>query len=270
VCLISHSDKAAGMALMMLPEGWCSPSRRRVAVVLLLSGGIQQYCRGLGRVLEGAEAMRSIVLLAALATAAVLSAGSAEAQSLFAPASGSWTGFYVGGQADLLATKSLEEQDVSLGAPTLLGDMGGGLGVFAGYDYQFSDWLVGGLGAEYNFDSTQLQFGGANYGASNWDAAIKARVGTPIAPNVLAYGSLGYQWGHFDYSNRPSMAGATDAAFTTGGPQFGLGVDAMLTENIMARFEGTYTHYESHTASNGIVSTPSMIAIKAGLAFKFD
>jgi opacity protein-like surface antigen len=214
--------------------------------------------------------MRSIVLLAAVASAAIFSVSGAEAQSLFAPASGNWTGVYVGGQADLLATKSLEEQDISLGGPTLLGDMGGGFGIFGGYDYQFSDWLVGGIGAEYNFDSTELQFGGANYGASKWDAAIKARVGTPIASNVLAYGSLGYQWGHFDYSDRPSMAGATDADFTTGGPQIGLGVDAMLTENIMARFEGTYTHYESHTASNGIISTPSMIAIKAGLAFKFD
>ena len=214
--------------------------------------------------------MRSIVLLAALAAAAGLSVTGVEAQSLLAPAGGNWTGFYIGGQADLLATKSLEEQDTSLTGPTLLGDMGGGLGIFGGYDYQFSDWLVGGLGAEYNIDSTELQFGGANYGASKWDATIKARVGTPIASNVLAYGSLGYQWGHFDYSDRPSMAGATGADFTTGGPQIGLGIDAMLTQNIMARFEGTYTHYESHTASNGITSTPSMIAVKAGLAFRFD
>jgi opacity protein-like surface antigen len=217
--------------------------------------------------------MRSIVLLAALAATTVFSASGAEAQSLFAPATGNWTGVYVGGQADLLATKSLEEQDISLGGGTggtLLGDMGGGLGVFGGYDYQFSDWLVGGIGAEYNFDSTELQFNGVNYGASKWDATIKARVGTPIASNVLAYGSLGYEWGHFDYSDRPSLAGVAGADFTTGGPQIGLGVDAMLTENIMARFEGTYTHYESHTAANGTISTPSMIAIKAGLAFKFD
>jgi opacity protein-like surface antigen len=56
--------------------------------------------------------------------------------------------------------------------------------------------------------------------------------------------------------------------------QIGLGVDAMLTENIMARFEGTYTHYEPHVTTVAgtpvVQSTPSMIAIKAGLAFKFD
>jgi opacity protein-like surface antigen len=212
--------------------------------------------------------MRSTVLFAALASAAILGSSGAHAQNLFAAPSGNWTGFYIGGQADLLATKSLEEQDPTLKGPTLLGDMGGGFGAFAGYDYQFFDWLVGGVGAEYNIDSTELQFNGQNYGASQWDATIKARLGTPIAPNILAYGSLGYEWGHFDYSDRPVLG--TDA-FTAGGIQFGLGVDAMLTQNIMARFEGTYTHYEDgHTSSNGISSTPSMIAIKGGLAFRFD
>lgn len=213
--------------------------------------------------------MRAIVLFAAVAGAAMLGSA-AQAQDLLGAPGGNWTGFYIGGQADLLATKSLEEADPTLTGPTLLGDMGGGIGAFAGYDYQFYDWLVGGVAAEYNIDSTELQFGGANYGASQWDATVKARVGTPIAPNVLAYGSVGYEWGHFDYSDRPSMAGATDAAFTTSGAQFGLGVDAMLTQNIMGRLEATYTHYEGHTASNGISSTPSMIAVKAGLGFRFD
>ena len=215
--------------------------------------------------------MRSVVLFAALAGATILASGGAFAQNLLAPPSGNWTGFYIGGQADLLATKSLEESDPTLTGPTLLGDMGGGIGAFAGYDYQFYDWLVGGIGAEYNIDSTELQFSGSNYGASKWDAAVKARVGTPIAPNVLAYGSLGYEWGHFDYSDRPSLAGADNAAFTTGGVQFGIGVDAMLTQNIMGRLEATYTHYDSHTTTPmGVVSTPSMIAVKAGLGFRFD
>jgi outer membrane immunogenic protein len=218
--------------------------------------------------------MRSVVLSSAVVAAAILVATSAHAQSLFAPPSGNWTGFYIGGQADLLATKSLEENSPGFTAPTLLGDMGGGVGAFAGYDYQFTDWLVGGVGGEYNVDSTELQYNGANYGASKWDATIKARVGTPIASNVLAYGSLGYEWGNFDYSDRPTFAGASNANFTTGGLQFGLGVDAMLTQNIMARFEGTYTHYDAHvtTAFGGssVSSDPSMIAIKGGLAFRFD
>jgi opacity protein-like surface antigen len=219
--------------------------------------------------------MRHASVLAGVAVATLVLSSGAHAQSLFGGSgSGSWTGAYIGAQAELLATKSLEEQEPGLTAPTLLGDMGAGGGVFGGYDYQFNDMFVAGIGGEYNLDSTELLSGGANSGASKWDATIKARVGTPIAPNVLAYASLGYEWGHFDYSDRPTLIHADNADFTTGGLQIALGVDAMLTQNIMGRLEASYTHYDSHittiSGTPAVQSTPSMIAVKGGIGFRFN
>jgi outer membrane immunogenic protein len=217
--------------------------------------------------------MRSLALLIATAGAVVIAASGAEAQGLGSGFSGRWTGAYVGAQVDLLSTKSLESA-TAMWAPSLLADMGGGGGVFAGYDYQLNNMFVAGVLGEYNLDSTQLVYNGKAAGTAQWDASIAGRLGTPLASNVLAYGSVGYEWGHFDYTDR--FAGPTygNANFTTGGLQFGLGVDAMLTSNIMARFEATYTHYDSNIISqNGSPywqSTPSMIAIKGGLGFKFD
>jgi outer membrane immunogenic protein len=219
--------------------------------------------------------MRFPAILAGVAGAAILMTSGAYAQSSpWGTFSGNWTGFYAGAQADLLATKSLEEQEPGLTSPTLMGDMGGGAGVFAGYDYQLNNMFVAGVMGDYNVDSTELLYNGADSGKAQWDASLKARIGVPVATNVLAYGSLGYEWGHFDYSDRPSLAGADNAAFTTAGLQIGLGVDAMLTSNIMARLEATYTHYDSHVTTIGgtpaVQSTPSMIAIKGGVGFRFD
>jgi opacity protein-like surface antigen len=149
----------------------------------------------------------------------------------------------------------------------LLGDIGGNAGVFAGYRYQINDWFVLGVDAEINNVATQFEYSGANYGALKWDAAVRATLGYPIANNVLAYGTVGYNWGRFDFS--PNY-GTPDAAFTAGGIQLGLGVDMMVTQNIMARLNATWTHFGVNDVPGTTgKSEPSMSVVRAGLAWKF-
>ncbi|WP_332700702.1 outer membrane protein [Devosia sp.] len=222
--------------------------------------------------------MRSKITLAATLIAAAfgLPAVSAQAQSMVAPmvTSGmyqptysAWDGFYVGAQGSLIGMKSHEIAPGILVGEQLLGDIGGSAGVFAGYRYQLSDWFVLGVDAEVNNVATQFEFNGAqNYGALKWDAAVRATLGYPVASNVLAYGTVGYSWGRFDLS--PSRGG-TSTTFTAGGWQLGLGVDMMVTQNLMARLNATWTHYGVNTVPGGGTSEPSNSVVRAGLAWKF-
>lgn len=219
---------------------------------------------------------REIKLAAAVVAAALGMAGAAQAQSMVAPvvtsgmyqpSSSAWDGFYVGAQGSLIGMKSHEIAPGILVGEQLLGDIGGSAGVFAGYRYQLSDWFVLGVDAEVNNVATQFEFNGAqNYGALKWDAAVRATLGYPVAPNVLAYGTVGYSWGHFDLS--PSRGG-TSTTFTAGGFQLGLGVDMMVTSNLMARLNATWTHYGVNAVPGGGTSEPSNQVVRAGLAWKF-
>ncbi|MBE0581069.1 outer membrane beta-barrel protein [Devosia sp.] len=221
--------------------------------------------------------MRAEIKFAAAAVIAVVgSTVAAQAQSMVAPVVTSnmyqpsysaWDGFYVGAQGSLIGMKSHEIAPGILVGEQLLGDIGGSAGVFAGYRYQLSDWFVLGVDAEVNNVATQFEFNGAqNYGALKWDAAVRATLGYPVAPNVLAYGTVGYSWGRFDFT--PSRGGVA-AAFTAGGFQLGLGVDMMITQNLMARLNATWTHYGVNNVPGGGTSEPSNQVVRAGLAWKF-
>lgn len=218
---------------------------------------------------------KELKLAAAVAVVVVGTAGAAQAQSMVAPVVTSgmyqpsysaWDGFYIGAQGSLVAMKSHESNALLPPPEQLLGDIGGNAGVFAGYRYQISDWFVLGIDAEVNNVATQFEYSGANYGALKWDAAVRATLGYPIANNVLAYGTVGYNWGHFDLSPH---YGNPNATFTAGGFQLGLGVDMMVTENIMARLNATWTHYGVNNVPGGGTSEPSKSVVRAGLAWKF-
>lgn len=220
--------------------------------------------------------MRTKMTLAVAGMALLAATGMAQAQSMIAPVvtnnmyqptSSAWDGFYIGAQGSLIGMKSHEVAPGILPPPEqLLGDIGGSAGVFAGYRYQITDWFVLGVDAEVNNVATQFEYNGANYGALKWDAAVRTTLGYPVAPNVLAYGTLGYSWGHFDLS--PSRGGVA-TNFTAGGFQLGLGVDMMVTENLMARLNATWTHYGVNSVPGGGSSEPSNQVVRAGLAWKF-
>jgi len=225
--------------------------------------------------------MRIATGLAIVAAALGLGTGAAQAQQLFAPAITSdsymptfsaWTGFYAGAQISLLAMKS-HENSSALPGEQLLGDINGSYGVFAGYRFQLNDWLVLGIDAEANSVYSELLYSGTKFGAKTWDAAVRAHLGYPIAPNVLAYGTVGYSFAGFDMSPFYSDPSWDGEAYTGGGFQFGLGVDMLVTDNLMARLEATYTHYGVHTITlNGVAdgtSEPSDVVVRTGLGWKF-
>lgn len=227
--------------------------------------------------------MRSEIKLAATVLTAVIGlSAAAQAQQVetilvvptvtsqsYQPASTVWDGFYVGAQGALVATKT-HEINPGVGAEQLLGDIGGHAGIFAGYRYTVSDWLVLGIDAELNNVATEYLFNAANYGALKWDTAVRATLGYPVAPNVLAFGSVGYSWGRFDMS---PFSGTPDSTFTAGGWQLGVGVDMLVTQNVMARLHATWTHYGVNTWTRGGAaygtSEPSDVVVRAGLGWKF-
>lgn len=192
----------------------------------------------------------------------------------YAPTSASaWNGFYLGLQGGLLTMKSHEKGNALPAGEDLLGDIGGNAGVFGGFRYQVADWLVWGLDIEANNDATELLHNGSNYGALKWDAGIRAQLGYPVSPNVLAYGSIGYSVGRFDLTPFYAAPGYDGQVYTAGGVQLGIGVDAKVTDHIMARLLATYTHYGTHTITNGGVadgsSEPSVVNIRVGAAWAF-
>lgn len=224
--------------------------------------------------------MRSETKLAAalVATMVGLSGAVAQAQQFVAPivtnqmyapmpSASAWDGFYVGAQGAIVATKT-HEINPGLPAEQLLGDIGGSAGVFAGYRYQIHDWLVLGIDGEVNNVATEYLYNATVYGAMKWDAAVRATLGYPVAPNVLAYGTVGYSWARFDMS--PFYANP-NATYTAGGFQLGLGVDMLITQNIMARLNATWTHYGVNTvpAPGGGTSEPSDVVVRVGLGWKF-
>ena len=226
--------------------------------------------------------MRFMITAAVLLSGTALSATPVVAQEvktlmvlptvdsqMYQTSSFAWDGFYIGAQGSIVATKTHEINPV-VGPEQLLGDIGGNAGVFAGYRMTVTDWLVLGVDVEANNVATEYLFNAANYGALKWDAAVRATLGYPVAPNVLAYGIVGYNWGHFDMS--PGL-GTADSTFTAGGWQLGLGADMMVTDNIMARLQATWTHFGVNNVTSGgaVVGTsePSDVVVRAGLAWKF-
>lgn len=184
-----------------------------------------------------------------------------------------WTGLYAGGQIGLLALKAHAKGTAIPAGETLLGDIGGNAGAFAGFYFQPSNWIVWGLDLEANLAATELLYNGKVFGAMKWDGAVRAIAGVPVAPNVLAFASVGYSWAHFDLSPYYSAAGFSGQVYTGGGPQLGLGVDVKLTDHMKARLHATWAHYGVHTITNGGVasdtSEPSLVNVRLGVAWSY-
>ncbi|MGB2201056.1 MAG: outer membrane beta-barrel protein [Pseudooceanicola atlanticus] len=132
--------------------------------------------------------------------------------------SGDWTGGYFGG--------SLGYGDYESGAASGDGMTGG---LFAGYDYDFGSYTLGG---EAQYVGNDISVGGTSLDNM---ARLKARVGYDAGP-ALIYGTAGV--GYAD------SAIGDDTGYVAG-----VGMDYKLSNNVSVGAEYLYNHYDDFAGS---------------------
>lgn len=157
-----------------------------------------------------------------------------------APVGPNWTGFYAGGQ---LGYGDVDTQAAGVDGDGLIG------GLIAGYDYDYgNNWVVG-LGLDY--DLADIDLGAA---ASLEEVfRIKSRLGYKIG-NGLLYGTGGYAWAD------------TDNLGDDNGYFVGAGYEHMVTQNVSLGGEVLYHKFDNFgTAGVDVDAT----TVQARAAFRF-
>lgn len=229
-----------------------------------------------------------IVLAALVAFSVVHSAGSALAADLpartytKAPAIATpvsdWTGFYIGGEVGGRWSDSTWTTDGLLVPNGPIGNRTGDIpasfnsssvraGAYFGYNWQVSrSWVLGIEGDAAWGDNNRSRAGipgtwspGTPFvfvSADNsnvrlgWDAAVRARVGWLVAPNVMLFGAGGAAWQDVSVGANCQVTGpwcsvARSASFSTTkvGWTVGGGVEAKVWSNWLARVEYRYADF---------------------------
>jgi outer membrane immunogenic protein len=207
----------------------------------------------------------------------------------------SWTGFYVGAgfgygaytssNRDIIATTGADAGfDVSAGGTGWLGT------VVVGADYQFTDRLIAGIFADYDWTRIAGEvflLDGPRTGTltqeSSWAAG--ARIGYLVSPGTLLYINGGYSEARFSginlqFSGLPATPCCTQDAATFKGWFVGGGAEAQLWANWFGRLEYRYAAYGSRqirVVNPGgtlhffqTVMEPTVQTIRVGLSYKFN
>jgi outer membrane immunogenic protein len=213
-------------------------------------------------------------LLVSAATALILSCGAAHAADLIIeeplPVEASaydWSGLYLGAHAGYLAgTVDVTEPDVPAAqvAPLALveaasGDISGGIaGLYAGYNAQFDNVVVGiegdfGVGAVSGNGVVVQPADDYSYDL-NWNGHLRARAGF-AADKFLVYAAGGLAFAGFTLSE-----GAFSDTQTHVGWTLGVGAEYAVTENIALRAE--YLYDDLGTADYVLDGDPYEVALK--------
>lgn len=241
-------------------------------------------------------------LLAGIAAAALLTAGSAFAADLpsrkYAPVAPAvvvpvftWTGFYVGVNAGY--GWNTNNDNSSWYAPTTFygygGDSGsdGGFvgGGQIGYNYQIGQFVIG---AEADLQYADLggknNFGYGNQGM-DWFGTVRARAGFAF-DRALIYATGGFAYGGGNSSNNyyggyfgPSYGYYGGNDDTSTGWTVGGGLEYAFTNNITAKIEGLYVSLDRGNNNTAFAYTPGYYfegqknnefgVVRAGLNYKF-
>lgn len=133
-----------------------------------------------------------------------------------------WTGFYVGANAGYAWGKAIG------GDPS-----GGVIGLTGGYNYQFSPNMVIGAETDIAFSNADTSRPAGKF-ESDYIGTLRARLGYSVG-NVMFYGTAGAAYGKGELS-----VGGLTSDQTHWGWTIGAGVEAMLTQNVSAKFEYLY------------------------------
>jgi outer membrane immunogenic protein len=178
-----------------------------------------------------------------------------------------WSGFYAG----IVGAYSWGRTEATSGTVSATMDPAGGqLGVTVGVNGQFDQFVLGAEG-EILWSGTT---GSALLGTADttvkqeWVGAIKARAGVAVE-NVLIYAH-----GGFAFTDYNAAGGGESYQTTRTGYTVGVGVEAMMTDNVSAKLEYAYSDFGSWNGNLSPSNTPVDFklhshAIKAGVNFHF-
>jgi outer membrane immunogenic protein len=237
---------------------------------------------------------KSLILIAALAAAPVHGAAAAPASSGY-----TWTGLYLGGEAgwdwaSQQITHTTGATSFPAGSVDAPLDLNGPLaGFYAGYNYQFSSFLVG-----IDGDFTAADLTGTGHDVSTvtgdivshsdlikWMATATGRVGY-VANNWLLFAKGGWAWAPFNEANilrtpGGGLVNTSSASGTRDGWTVGAGLEWGFSDHWSAKLEYDYVGFSTAnylstvTSAAGAVSlearsaTSSLNMLKAGLAYRF-
>ena len=210
-----------------------------------------------------------------------------------------WTGFYLGGEVGGgWARSTITNVDPSGGFPagfinnpmSTSGILGGG---YAGYNYQFNNFVIGIDGyydaANLTGSATDVSPTTGNISVKNermkWDSAITGRLGI-ANNNWLFFMKGGWAWAGFSSIGVTTTAGGAAvgsgrSSDTRNGGTVGVGVEYGFTPHWSAKLEYDYVKFQtsnfnsSNVSAAGAPSTPAKTAssdlneLKAGVAYRF-
>lgn len=168
-----------------------------------------------------------------------------------------WTGIYLG----VLLGYSFGQTDVDTGPSVDAGGFDGG--VYAGYNYQFDNWVAG---IEGDILISDVEGGSAGTSVNqDWAGSVRLRAGYSLE-SFLLYGTGGLAVSGSELSG----GGSTDSQ-TLLGWTVGAGIESMITDNVTARVEYRYTGYEDKVFSLGAPTRAeqSSNSVRAGVGVKF-
>ncbi|HET7413584.1 MAG TPA: outer membrane protein [Pararhizobium sp.] len=212
--------------------------------------------------------MRKLVIALMASAFAVAAAGAAnaadalkEAPAAPVPAKGTtplyiWTGPYVGAFAtyDWADVGALSGKDMK----------GAGGGAYAGYNWQFGNYVLG-VEGDLGYSGADASIGGLK-GEQGMFGSVRGRVGYAFNPFML------YATGGLAASNAKIDDGATSDSNTHIGWTAGAGAEAAINDSVTARIEYRYSDYGSKTydLSTGPVSSGfDEQSVRAGIGIKF-
>ena len=187
-----------------------------------------------------------------------------------APRPNIWQGLYVGGHVGYVtgsATPSASSWDkVDLS--------GAGLGLHAGYNAQFGNWVVGleTDGTWSNASGSRVFTDPSSVDAhSNWTSSLRLRAGYAFN-NVLVYATGGAALGNFDIGvTTPSVSSVISQ--TSLGYVVGAGVEMKFARNWSGRLEALHYGFNNKTYDFATGSVPvdlGTTTVRAGLSYHFN
>lgn len=131
-----------------------------------------------------------------------------------------------------------------------------GYGFAVGYDSFLSPEVIGGVEAAINFSGGDYAFGDETTGGSlhvRRDLSLSGRLGTPISPNALLYGKIGYS--NFRTRLVETVEGLDSSQLKNlDGILLGVGAEVAISPKTYIKSEYRYTNYEDGVVRNDVLT----------------